>query len=115
MSNAGYKYLDVRPAIEVEDVGKIAGSVNVPVANGKKRFSAEKKKKVTALLPLHKKYLETKSAVVRGSCCFPSHSLHSCCSPIDAPGVELAAGKSNACFRHVVDHCTLVEASLEKP
>ena len=42
----GYAYLDVRPKVEYEDVGRVAGSVNIPVMNGQKKWSSEKKKKV---------------------------------------------------------------------
>lgn len=49
VSNGGYTYLDVRPAIELEQVGKVNGvnMVNIPVMNGGSRWSSEKRKKVS--------------------------------------------------------------------
>lgn len=46
VSNGGYRYLDVRPKIEYDDVGKVIGSLNIPVKNGTKRWSSEKQRKV---------------------------------------------------------------------
>lgn len=37
-STLGYVYLDVRPALEYEDAGKVRGSVNIPLMNSKKVF-----------------------------------------------------------------------------
>ncbi len=45
-SDAGYTYLDVRPALEYEDVGRVKGSVNIPIMNSKKVYDPEQKKKV---------------------------------------------------------------------
>ncbi len=39
-------YLDVRPSLELEEVGKVKGSVNVPIKNSKRVWSPEEKKKV---------------------------------------------------------------------
>ena len=38
--------MDVRPKVEYEDVGKVGGSINLPVKNGTKKWSPEKQKKV---------------------------------------------------------------------
>ncbi|KAK9808139.1 hypothetical protein WJX73_001091 [Symbiochloris irregularis] len=48
VSNGGYTYLDVRPTIELDQVGKVNGvkMVNIPVMNGGAKWSSEKKKKV---------------------------------------------------------------------
>lgn len=43
-------YLDVRPALEYEEAGKVPGSVNVPVMNSKRRWDAKEQKKVQLLL-----------------------------------------------------------------
>ena len=45
-SNFGYTYLDVRPSLELEEVGKVKGSVNVPIVNASRKYSSEKQKKV---------------------------------------------------------------------
>lgn len=42
----GYTYLDVRSALEVEDVGKIKFAVNIPFTICKKKYDAEQGKKV---------------------------------------------------------------------
>lgn len=45
-SDLGYTYLDVRPALELEEVGKVKGSVNVPIAHASRRYDSEQQKKV---------------------------------------------------------------------
>jgi hypothetical protein len=45
-SNLGYTYLDVRPSIELEEVGKVRGSVNIGIKNAKRKYNTEKGKKV---------------------------------------------------------------------
>lgn len=45
-SEEGYVYLDVRPALELDEVGKVKGAVNVPMMHAKRVFSPEENKKV---------------------------------------------------------------------
>ena len=45
-STFGYTYLDVRPSLELEEVGKVKGSVNIPLVNASRKYSSEKQKKV---------------------------------------------------------------------
>lgn len=45
-SNFGYTYLDVRPKLELEEVGKVKGCVNVPIMHAIRKYSSEKQKKV---------------------------------------------------------------------
>ena len=45
-SEDGYIYLDVRPALEYEEAGRVKGSVNIPIANAKRVWDPEQKKKV---------------------------------------------------------------------
>jgi len=45
-SALGYKYLDVRPTIETEEVGKVKGSINVPLMNAKWKFDSKENKRV---------------------------------------------------------------------
>lgn len=45
-TEGGYKYLDVRPEIELDATGKVKGSINVPLVNAKWRYDPELKKKV---------------------------------------------------------------------
>lgn len=45
-SEGGYTYLDVRPALEYEDVGKVKGSVNIPIKTSKKVFDPETRKRI---------------------------------------------------------------------
>lgn len=45
-SEDGYTYLDVRPALEYEDVGRVKGSVNIPMMIAKRVYDPEQKKKV---------------------------------------------------------------------
>jgi len=45
-SNLGYTYLDVRPSIELEEVGKVRGSVNIGIKNARRKYSTEKGKKI---------------------------------------------------------------------
>lgn len=45
-SELGYTYLDVRPKLELEEVGKVRGSVNIPLVNAKRVYKAEEGKKV---------------------------------------------------------------------
>jgi hypothetical protein len=42
----GYTYIDVRPELEVDEVGKWKGAVNVPFVNSKRVYSPEENKKV---------------------------------------------------------------------
>jgi rhodanese-related sulfurtransferase len=44
-SSLGYVYLDVRPALELEEVGKVKGSVNVPIQHAKWKYNAEERKR----------------------------------------------------------------------
>lgn len=44
-SDAGYTYLDVRPALELEEVGKVKGCVNIPIVNSKWKYNPEERKK----------------------------------------------------------------------
>ena len=46
LSALGYKYLDVRPTIETEEVGKVKGSINVPLMNAKWKFDSKENKRV---------------------------------------------------------------------
>lgn len=43
---SGYKYVDVRPALELQEVGKVVNSVNVPLYNSKRVYSKAENKKV---------------------------------------------------------------------
>ena len=45
-SEEGYAYLDVRPTLEYEEVGRVKGSVNIPMVNLKRVYDPEQKKKV---------------------------------------------------------------------
>lgn len=45
-SNLGYTYLDVRPALELEEVGKVKGSVNIPLMHAQRKYSSEQHKKI---------------------------------------------------------------------
>lgn len=45
-TEGGYKYLDVRPDIELDAVGKVKGSINVPIINARWKFDPEQNKKV---------------------------------------------------------------------
>jgi len=45
-SNGGYTYLDVRSALEVEEVGKVKDSVNIPFVICTRVYDAAEKKKV---------------------------------------------------------------------
>lgn len=45
-SEAGYVYLDVRPELELEETGRVKGSINVPIMNAKWKYDPEEKKKV---------------------------------------------------------------------
>jgi rhodanese-related sulfurtransferase len=56
-SEGGYTYLDVRPALENEDIGKVKGSVNIPIVNSTRKYDPEQKKKVTNKTP-NDKFIE---------------------------------------------------------
>ncbi|GAQ91279.1 hypothetical protein KFL_007570020 [Klebsormidium nitens] len=43
---SGYTYVDVRPALELQEVGKVVNSVNVPLYNAKRVYSKAEHKKV---------------------------------------------------------------------
>lgn len=45
-SNGGYTYLDVRSALEVEEVGKVKDSVNIPFVICTRVYDSAEKKKV---------------------------------------------------------------------
>lgn len=45
-SEGGYKYLDVRPELELDAVGKVKGCINVPLFNSVSKYDPEQKKKV---------------------------------------------------------------------
>lgn len=46
-SDGGYTYLDVRPKVECEDLGKVRGCVNIPIVNSVRKYNAEQGKKVS--------------------------------------------------------------------
>ena len=46
MSSLGWTYLDVRSQLEVQDVGKVRESVNVPLVIATKRWDSDQQKKV---------------------------------------------------------------------
>ena len=45
LERGGYTYLDVRPSPELDAVGKVKGSVNVPIMNGTFKYNPELRKK----------------------------------------------------------------------
>jgi hypothetical protein len=47
-SSDGYAYLDVRPTLELEEVGRVKDSVNIPLYNSIRKYDAEKGEKVRA-------------------------------------------------------------------
>lgn len=47
-TECGYAYLDVRSALECEEIGKVKGSVNIPFVNAKKVYDSETRTKVRA-------------------------------------------------------------------
>jgi len=50
-SEAGYTYLDVRPALELDQVGKVKGCVNIPIVNSKFVYNSEDRKKTVEKTP----------------------------------------------------------------
>lgn len=46
ISSLGWKYLDVRSSLEVQDVGRVKDSINVPMVNAEKKWDPEQQKKV---------------------------------------------------------------------
>ena len=50
-SEDGYTYLDVRPELEVQEVGKVKGSVNIPIMHATRKYDPEQKKKVVQKTP----------------------------------------------------------------
>lgn len=44
-SEDGYAYLDVRPALELEEVGKVKDSVNIPLYNSVRKYNSETRQK----------------------------------------------------------------------
>lgn len=47
-SEDGYTYLDVRPTLELDEVGKVKGSVNIPLYNSVRKFNSETRQKVNS-------------------------------------------------------------------
>jgi rhodanese-related sulfurtransferase len=45
-SEGGYKYLDVRPELELDSVGKVKNAINVPLYNATSKYDSELGKKV---------------------------------------------------------------------
>ena len=45
-SELGFVYLDVRPPLELDEVGKVRGSVNIPIMRSQRKWSPEEQKKV---------------------------------------------------------------------
>ena len=46
VSSLGYTYLDVRPALELEEAGKVRDCVNIPIVNATRKWDAKEQKKV---------------------------------------------------------------------
>ena len=57
-SDGGYTYLDVRPKLEVDDIGKVKGSVNVPMANSARKYDPEQRKKVVQNLGKNENFIK---------------------------------------------------------
>mmetsp|Transcript_948 Transcript_948/g.2896 ORF Transcript_948/g.2896 Transcript_948/m.2896 type:complete len:272 (-) Transcript_948:843-1658(-) len=57
-SDGGYTYLDVRPKLEVDDIGKVKGSVNVPMANSVRKYDPEQRKKVVQNLGKNEDFIK---------------------------------------------------------
>ncbi len=47
--DAGYTWVDVRSALECDEVGKAKQALNIPVTNAKRVYSPEQRKKVGTL------------------------------------------------------------------
>lgn len=45
-SELGYRFLDVRPELELDATGKVKGCINIPIMNAKYRYDTEKREKV---------------------------------------------------------------------
>ena len=48
-SEAGYKYIDVRPAFEFDDAGHCKQAINIPVMNLERKWSPEEQKKARSI------------------------------------------------------------------
>jgi len=51
-SEAGYKYIDVRPAFEFDDAGHCKQAINVPVMNLERKWSPEEQKKARSVVQM---------------------------------------------------------------
>ena len=65
-SEAGYKYVDVRPAFEFDDAGHCKQAINVPVMNLERKWSPEEQKKARHFcrLPFPRASGQTQDAMV---------------------------------------------------
>ena len=45
ISNLGYVYLDVRPSLELEEVGQVRGCVNIPIMHARRVWNSQEGKK----------------------------------------------------------------------
>ncbi|CAM6124578.1 unnamed protein product [Calypogeia fissa] len=71
----GYTYVDVRPSVEVDEIGKVPGSINIPIKLGQKKYDAELKKKVLVktdnpdfLKQIQKKFPDPETAKILVGC-----------------------------------------------
>ena len=93
-----YKYLDVRPEIELDATGKVKGCVNVPIVNAKWRYDPEQKKKVVDkadndqfVAQVKKKFPDLTTPIIVGCSDGRSYSLDAL-GELDDAGYECLVG-----------------------
>lgn len=83
-TEGGYKYLDVRPELELDATGKVKGCINVPIVNARWKYDPEQNKKVVikdeGLNPdfinqIKKKFPDTETKIIVGCSDGTSYSL----------------------------------------
>ncbi len=76
-SSEGYTYLDVRPKLENEEVGRVRNSVNIPMVNLRRVWDPEQKKKVLQKED-NEHFIDQARSTVFCRDCFHADGLSSC-------------------------------------
>lgn len=104
-SELGWVYLDVRPSLELEEVGKVKGSVNIGIKNSKRVWSAEEKKKVIQkednpdfVKQVEKKFPDKQTKILIGCSDGKSYSIDALIA-LEEAGYENLAGLRAATTR----------------
>mmetsp|Transcript_28821 Transcript_28821/g.62626 ORF Transcript_28821/g.62626 Transcript_28821/m.62626 type:complete len:210 (+) Transcript_28821:1-630(+) len=101
----GWTYLDVRPTLEIEEVGKYRGAVSIPIKNMEKKFNTETREKEYIKTPndkfvemVQKKFPDTQAKLMIGCSDGTAYSMDALIA-LDEAGYENLVGMKGGYYR----------------